>query len=197
MEDLFTLVVIAFVVLSQLGGLLTKKKPGPQVPPQRRPERPREQPAGWEEDAAGEPVAVASGQGDEGRAASEMIPDDLWEILTGERRPTAHVPEPESEFDPEDSDSYDDEVEESEHAYAEPVLFEQPVEREVPHVISLETLPPPPEIRHRQFHERLESLATRRETRRVERDPWRLGGRRNLRRAMVLREILGPPKALE
>lgn len=245
MDDLYSIVVLAFVAWSVLGGLLGKKKGGAQAPRERRPaDGPagpapapdRDGPARYRDVPAGddfEPTAVqASERGAMDRSAAAMIPDDLWEILTGERRP----PAPEPAWEPDVSEPgapWDAEGEPAPHGTrpAAPTPYgvedagaphggwggspdagaERPSRRrageaesletiptvDYPVVVSLETPPPAPERRHRAFHEKLAATARQPRPDRRAAVPNGLRDRAALRRAVVLREVLGPPKALE
>ncbi|HEX6937873.1 MAG TPA: hypothetical protein VF158_00565 [Longimicrobiales bacterium] len=223
MNDLESLFILAALVWSVLGGVLGKKgKRGAQAP--RRPDRPgghapepRPAPpstasrAPAQGDAAGDPApARARGSDDADRPAAEMIPDDLWEILTGERR----APAPERSPAPASHERASWESATWESTSAEPgpewsdvearpshgeeaASLEQIPAEELPVVVSVETPPPPPEERHRAFHEKLASASPVRRPARRRALAMALGGRSELRRAMVLREVLGPPKGLE
>jgi len=144
-----------------------------------------------------------------------MIPDELWEILTGEKRrrepggaprppaePSGPVRPPmpyELEYEPE-------EPEDEEWGPREPAREPEPVaaprRRESlevePVIVSLEKPLPPAAVRHAAFHERIEGLSRpARVQRRRRRLPLNLGNMDEVRRAVLLREVLGPPKALE
>lgn len=239
MEDLFSLLVFAFFLWSMLGGLFGKKKGAP--PQQRHPGRaqhpfPDDRAAGSEHG----PSPRSSARHGEAESAAEMIPDDLWAILTGETRRPAPRPEPrgepeweaghraeprwedepapppEPEFEPwwesepeqeprwepaERATWEEDEASEEEEvtvvatrSYEETLARRQ---RE-PEIVSLETPPPPTEIRHARFHERIDALREADAERRARQQRRSSAARqRSLRRAMVLREVLGPPKGLE
>lgn len=203
MEDLYTFIVIAAALWSVFGGLFGKKGTG-------APSRPRPQGEGagadqsdWgaQDDIEGEVEAIS---------AADLVPDELWEILTGERRTPA--PEPRQDVrSPEEpvvgtpepvtrqvGGHHQDEATATVLAPAwreEDRTVEDAADPALPVVVALETPPPPPEVRHAAFHERLDRLPPPPSARR--RRGTGLGGRRNLRRAMVLHEVLGPPKGLE
>lgn len=138
--------------------------------------------------------------------ASEMVPDDLWAVLTGEQRPSRpegvrveedarlenveepeEVPEEVSDWSlaPDPEEAYSLERLDYEPAAHEPVPYE-PVERTVPSS----------EARHRAFHEKVDRPVPRRRRRRstVGRA---LGNPETLRHAVILNEVLGTPKGLD
>lgn len=214
--DLFeVLIVLVFIGLPLIEGILKQRRKGREAPEEQAPARVEER------QTAG---AGASSRGslpgrpleDDGPAA-EMIPADLWEVLTGERRPGGDVPaEPAEEpwVVSEDPSSYRDLGMDSRPGWEpapwateiptpESVVVEAPeavsLEEDLPpRVVSLEELPPPPEERHRLFHARYDRIGVEEPT--VEPglpydllDELRGSG---LRRAVLLTEILGPPKGL-
>ncbi len=210
MEDIGALIFLAAMLWSIIGGIAGKrrKQRGAGAPPGREePERSadsRREASGHADAGASAPAQARDGAGSREPTAADMIPQDLWEILTGERRARPPEPEPEPAWD--ETPAWGGETAwDVEAASEEPVpaggyevaSWEEPPPHEPPIVVSLETPPPPPERRHRIFHERLDATAPpRRRARRVA--SFRgLGGRSSLRRAVVLREILGPPKGLE
>lgn len=198
MDNLFDLIIVAAVVWSVIGGLLGRKKgqTTPRAPAPRRPlpEEARPAPA---------PVRV-----EEPQSAAEMIPDDLWEILTGQKRrstpPSSSEPSWPPEAEPEWASEWEAEAdEEAVVAYPRPSDEARSLEEipppEKPLVVSLEMLPPPPAQRHAAFHERLGASTSGKipEERRRVVPASRLGGHRSLQRAVILREVLGPAKGLE
>lgn len=173
---------------------------------------------GWNqaEDVAGgaEAAGAEPGRGDAHASASEMVPDDLWEVLTGERRSRSPAPERE-EAEPswsEDSVAVQDglgEMAETDWVATpwdeEPDDDEGPVSLEVigPEAVSLEQPLQDPEERHRDFHDKMDSL--------IEATSIGSGGSRpdpagplraalqdpsEVRQAVLLSEILGPPAGL-
>lgn len=210
MEDFSTLVFLLFVLWPLLARLL-KGGQGTQAPgrprqghrPAQGPGRPAGPPAG-ERPARREPVSAA-----------DMIPDDLWEILTGERRrpaPVSAPPAPVEARKVEDAalpEVREDEPEpvpvEGEDAW-EPVrprpLPPRPAPRpEVsleaePVIVSLEESVQSVEARHAAFHARI-GAAPRPRPRRRRALRLNLGDMDEVRRMVVLGEVLGPPKALE
>jgi len=163
----------------------------------------------------------AGGYGDD--AAADMIPDDLWEILTGERRPRSDTQRrPEPAYDPleweeeaaaeeahEDVSPHDsgrwDTGKHAESGRVEDVLAEREravhsAERAPVHeapllqVFDAESVPTDA-ARHAAFHRRIDEMPVR--PARLPPPALALGSIDELRRAFVLKEILGKPKALE
>lgn len=210
------LIILVFIVIPILEGVLKKRREKTAPPPP--PPAPRRQPVG----------AGASREGGGGVATSEpgpaadMIPPDLWEVLTGERRPPRSEREPvDGTWEPapwegeaeiasegiplgtaadetiEDSAPWDSEgwdIGRSEDEIAEPVSLEYVG----PEAISLEQPLPPPEVRHRLFHEKYDAPVSPVAGRvRVSGRDVRAGLQgHGLRRSILLAEILGPPKGL-
>lgn len=167
----------------------------------------------------GDPGSGAeSPEGLEPATAADMVPDDLWAILTGEQRPRSapQEPGPEPDLEPEwarggrwDGPEAEDGTEwtltdEEEAAVPDHVPADSPyVGAEA---YSLETLDhppvtmerplPSPEVRHRRFHEMIDEPPVRARRRRspVVRA---LRSPASLRQAFVLTEVLGTPKGLE
>ena len=223
MEGLPILLFVAFVVASMLEKVLKKPpeggppRPGQRPPPGSRLPRPtpaerarqrREQARALPRARAPQPPRERPQPVDSGRA-DEMIPDDLWQILTGQPRP---APRPE----PADLPSWDeaavlaDEAGEDEEAFVETAralddFRREEVVRELPRIVSLETMPLPPERRHAAYHARVEKLkqaeSVELELRTAARPHQllhkRLLQRSSLRDAVILTEVLGRPKGLE
>jgi len=161
-------------------------------------------------------------------AAAAMIPDDLWEILTGRPKPRPqHVPapQPSSHYEPyvdveadvdEELAAYDrvpDEVaeyerrrraEEERRKRERRELTERRLrERDIysaakaPKVYSLEQPLPPAVRRHAEFHAKIDDTPEVKPLQRRRRARgWLIRGG-DLKRAVVLQEVLGPPKGLE
>ncbi|MGH7446637.1 MAG: hypothetical protein ACRELT_03700 [Longimicrobiales bacterium] len=146
--------------------------------------------------------------------AAAMLPDDLWEILTGERRAPAPVPVPhdareeveeEYAFDaagPPDVPSAEEwrpaRTEDTAVVLPEEAAYVRPVpRRDVPAVVSLEELEFDGALRHEQFHERLEALGGPARVRRRAPNAYRFTDFADVRRAIIMSEILGTPKGLE
>lgn len=150
------------------------------------------------------------------RSAADMLPDDLWELMTGEKRPRTEETEgpdapwstapggatgtatSEGETGPEPEPwTVDDEA-----TAPEPVSLEYEgpeaysLETPAPEPQSLEQPIPSPSARHRAFHERIDR-PERRVTVRTSPLIRSLATPRGLRQAVLAREILGPPKGLE
>jgi hypothetical protein len=207
------LIILVFIVVPLLEGVL-KQRRGKQVPREQPAPRPRE-PVGAGAGAGTAREAGSGGPSDAGPAA-DMIPPDLWEVLTGERR-TQQEPPPApweeewadeaaledvattevegdviAESSPWESGSWD--VSGSETALEEPVSLEYVG----PEAISMEGPPPPPEIRHRLYHEKYDAPQVSAEPRdnplvRQLRSGLQGDG---LRRSILIAEILGPPKGI-
>lgn len=149
---------------------------------------------------------------EEPQSAAEMLPDDLWELMTGERRRSGRRQqesgdspwsmEPDVATDTAEADAGPEEpwVMDDEAQVPEPVSAEYTG----PEAYSLETPAPPPvertvptaAARHRAFHELIdrEQRPARRHLSPLMRALRRPAG---LRQAVLLKEILGPPKGLE
>jgi len=224
------LIIIVFIVVPLIERLLKAGKQNQQQPPpqQRMPQRPRprlpreEQPEEWEQEEAGQPESQPVRHRAETRddAAAEMLPDDLWEILTGERRPPQR---PSPQRRPEEATPIEEtlsleaesleeeglrEVQPSGHWVSTPpeqVVVTLPPEpyirpnplRPVPKVVSLEELTFDPEQRHDEFHDRLDSLGGPARVKRPAPSTYRFRNDEDLRRAIVTAEILGTPRGLE
>lgn len=165
--------------------------------------------------------------------ASDMVPDDLWAVLTGESRhregvgegvgsagqptagegtapgrgaatPAEPSPPPPADEGADWEDAWTPRPEPrwrlEETDVPEPVSLE----RYGPEAYSLERLDyepferslPTPEARHRRFHESIQRAPRRRRPRRTGLGRS-LGSPASLRQAMILTEVLGPPKGLE
>lgn len=199
--DLFELLFIAlFIVIPLLEGLARQRKKG-QGPPQRSP-------GGDRPGRPDEPEGEAP-------SAAEMLPDDLWELMTGQRREPAPV-ESDAEGAPwsEGPDEAGVAVEpaEPEDWRDEPWVVDDEVDVEPAtsleyrgaEAYSLETAAPDPiqrvvpsaSERHREFHALIDRPPRR--TRR-RRSPLlkALRSPHGLQQAVLLKEILGPPKGLD
>jgi hypothetical protein len=218
------LLIIVFIVAPLIERLLKAGKgaeqPPEQGPQQRMPQQRPSQPfPNRETQQAQRRQESASAEDD---AAAAMLPDDLWEILTGERRPP-RLPETQQELEQleeleraQAADEYADEARSLEEAALEdrsagewisppppPVVvshdaYRRPLpEREAPQIVSLEKLTFDPEKRHDRFHEDLEALEGPARVRRPKPNPYRFTSDEDLRRAFVMNEILGTPKGLQ
>lgn len=228
MGEGFWVLIFVFFVLAPIlervlkGGVNTRRPPGRvpgQRPMQRRPLPGQRVPPG--------PGMPTEGTG-EGAAgdATDLIPADLWEILTGQRRiepppPPTPTPAPVATAPP---PSYREtlppgavapkkgrmagQLEErrpgplDEEAAATELLRrrdrEWQAEHAPPAVVSMETEPLPEARRHAAYHDRLDHLSKPAEVQRG-RGPidLHLGGRSELRRAVLLQEVLGRPRGLD
>jgi hypothetical protein len=259
------LIILIFIVAPLLEKLLKAgKKPG--EPPQPRPGQPpvpprpgqrqvpQQRPRAdlpWEAPEPPRQAAPGQPQEEEREAAAAMLPDDLWEILTGERRaPPPTRPPADDEYEPDFDELPEDLPEELTAAQPEPApwrptgparapgptgderreqrreeaaareqarddagslrrrdrerdlspapyMHDVPV-RAAPQVVSLEALSFDDEERHDAFHRRLDSLpAPAHMRRRVHPFAAASFTDTDLRRAVIMAEVLGPPRGLE
>lgn len=187
----------------------------PGGPPTRRP-RPNDLPRPNRQ--LPQPRSSAPAEETEGRA-SDMVPEDFWAELTGQRRAPAPTPKPRSTPAPQpkpapvrDLPSWDEEAVAAVEERSREVVVEQPraldswrrqeVVHEPPKIVSLETPLQPPEQRHAAFHRRLAAIdqtAAELAPPRDRPNPLRerLRTRDTLRESFVLQEVFGPPKGLE
>lgn len=216
MDDLFPLLLFLIFVLGPiLEGLKRKNKQPPPPPPQRRrmpqPPQQREVPA---EPSRTEEISSRRNE----ESAATMVPNDLWEILTGQKPlpPVPTTPKPPAPvatkrqpwdvvFDP------DEEDEESgpEAAPVEQVNVETRRERgaaqsletlerhPVPVVVSLEDNIPTTRQRHEAFHRKVAAPLPAPKAKVPRRPVLNLKNRSELQRAILMQEILGKPKGLE
>lgn len=153
--------------------------------------------------------------------ASEMVPDDLWAVLTGEQRPQRPEGGPVDEQDDEGwgafegfgDDARRDNARESaeawsetgrdwssepdpEEAYSLERLDLEPVAYESEAFEPMERTVPSAEARHRAFHEKIDRTAPPKRRRRstVGRA---LSRPETLRHAIILSDVLGSPKGLD
>jgi hypothetical protein len=245
--DPFILLIIVFIVAPLIERLLKagKQNQPPGVPPeQQRPPRQVQRPRD-------EPPSRVVVRREEDDAAATMLPDDLWEILTGEKRaPQQPAPEPVAEA--EEYETYDEqfggEAETLEQTSAgewialppepEPAAPTRPqpsvpaqrpsgwqdyrqerdrvaarrssppirAERgyvrpmpsyEAPKIVSLEDLEIDDELRHDRFHQKLEQLPPPARGRTRTPNAFRFTTDDDLRRAIVMSEVLGRPRGLD
>lgn len=197
MDDLFPLLMfIIFILAPIIEGLRGKNKNQQKPPTSRRMPPPRP--------ARPLPQARPTRPLPELRkeeSAATMVPDDLWEVITGQKR----LPEPVS---------YDQDLEEDEEESRAEVLPTEDVNvetrrtrveaqsletigrHEVPIVISLEENLPSAAQRHAAFHQKIAAPVPI-----VERPAAHkmlgLTSHSEIRRAVLLKEVLGKPKGLE
>ncbi len=219
MEDLFPILLFVIFVLGPIIEALKKKGQRPEPPErtrtqprppqqQRLPQSRAPQPTSRTEEVSSRPRAEES--------AATMVPDDLWEILTGQKRPpvlTTPPPAP-PERKPHWDVVYDPEADDDEEGAAE-VAGREDVNVEVrrsrveaqsleslerhhpaPVIISLEDNIPGGKARHAAFHQKIGTPVP------IVNRPARharlgLNSQAELRRAFLLKEVLGPPKGLE
>lgn len=226
MEGGLFLVFIIIALVARAIEAMTKGKGGqqPPLPPQRRPRAGQEQPYGTrprERPSAADGVPADATED----AAAAMIPDDLWEILTGRPKPQPSGPQPapqprlpeQTYADAADDVAFDDVLHDRTAEYERQWRVEQ-AQRELEHeqlmdrrlreqdmhtadkapiVYSLERPLPPAAVRHATFHEKLEvPVVQKRRTRRPDARQWLFSGD-DMKRAIVLQEVLGPPRGLE
>ncbi|MGQ0813921.1 MAG: hypothetical protein ACT4O1_05590 [Gemmatimonadota bacterium] len=212
MDDLFPLLLfLIFILAPIIEGL---KKKGQQKPPPRVPQR---RPETRERTSAQESTTQPRD------AAASMIPDELWQILTGEARPAPTVPAPRpSEADKQrpwdvvyipaedtedeealTAEDVDVEVRRStrEEVRREHAVRHKPAEAvslEVPaNIISLETPRPSAAARHSAFHQKRDRQPLAFVARPSARKKLGLTSRTELQRAFLLQEIFGKPRGLE
>jgi hypothetical protein len=199
---------IVVMLVSTINEVVTKRRKGqstPGAPPRPGPggrtlprSGTRSTGAGTQPDTA-DRVPQRPAEDTAQQSAQVLLPDDLWAILTGEHRPAPPMPEPEPEpevWEPEpELEVWEPEPWERPDAQAD---ASRPVAagewgREDDH--SLEAVVPSDEERHDAFHRRLEATAPATLTAPSRRG--RAARRHQLRRAIMLREVLGPPRGLE
>jgi hypothetical protein len=209
-DDLFPLLMFLIFVLGPiLEGLKRKNKRPPPPPPQRRVPPPAAPPQ------RSRTEEVSTPRGDEN--ASTMVPDDLWEILTGQKRmpaPTAPAPTPQAERRPGWDVVYDAELEEDEEAEEERVAIEdvnvearrarveaqslETISRHPePVIVSLEENVPTTAQRHADFHQRIIAAPPVVEVAPRRKPLFDLTNRSELQRAFLLQEVFGKPKGLK
>jgi hypothetical protein len=245
-DNLFILIIVFSFVARAIGEAMKAGKKGPaqhlpgqrpqrpglpqQRPglPQQRPELPQQR-SERQEPQARFPVerapaeAPAQKQSSE-ELAAEMIPDELWRILTGQPKPRPSPPPParapseawtgEADVDEElgyeeaeaaweatDLTREDREAQELLERRAEVARdHERTPETYQPAVVSMETEPATTPVRHAAFHQKIDQPQVLPGIRR--RTAPSIGrivgaGPHALRRAVLLQEILGKPKGLE
>jgi hypothetical protein len=207
--DLFEILFIAFFILIPvLEGIMKKRRKQSGAPPRAD-------------------TDDARGPAEEPASAADMVPDDLWQVLTGERRdrgrsePVEPTGTPWSS-EPERAETAESVTEsvavETGDWRSEPWVVDEeaeipePVSLEYrgPEAYSLEEAAPPPEslerplpsarARHDAFHERLDRDQRARRTRPRPRSSALIRALRRpdgLRQAVLMKEILGPPRGLE
>lgn len=226
---LFLIFIIIALVARAIEAMTKGQKRPPPQPPQRRPRPEYQQPHGTTRRRAPAQLPQPGPRDDlpsdaTEDAAAEMIPDELWEILTGRpkpRRAPQPVPEPawDEEADRSEAESVsletalDEEseflrrkrAEEERRAREHRELMarrqrggEANMADKAPAVVSLEQNVLPAAARHAAFHRKVDTPVLQVAARQPQgsvRD-W-LFTSDDLRRAIVLQEVLGTPKGLE
>ncbi len=197
MDDYIGFIIFAliFVIAPLIEQARRKQKrpPGQQIPRTRTEPRPPAAPPRSQRTAEGSRTEEVS--------AATMLPDELWEVLTGQPRPRpvpAPAPDVEDEVivDEESLITEDAEIQRRRPPSEEGQSLEEMTRRELPVVVSLETMPTP-RARHAAFHAKVDQ-PTLQPTRVAPASTFTLlRGRKNLRQAMLLQAVLGVPKALE
>jgi hypothetical protein len=222
----WVIVIFIFVVVPLLEKLLKGAKGAKGPPPQRMPGPPQRMPGPQQRfpppaqrhlPSREEPAARHETEMDR---AAQMIPPELWEILTGQRQaPVATAPPSEADLDEELAEDeevriarYDEDAAAEELMRSREREFTQrdrdvalrrevrPVEQ--PMVVSLETEPLPEPLRHAAFHDAMERRAELAPAAMVLRPKTHelrtlLRNRSDIVRGIVLQEVLGPPKGLD
>jgi hypothetical protein len=211
-DDLFPLLMVLIFVLGPIiEGLKRKNKRPPPPPPQRRvPPPAAPQRRSRTEELSTRPRTEEN--------ASTMVPDDLWEILTGQKRmpgPTAPpAPAPQAERRPSWDIGYDAELEEDEELEEERVTLEdvnvetrrarveaqslETISRHPePVIVSLEENIPSTAQRHADFHHRISVAPPVVEVAPRRKPLFDRNNRSEMQRAFLLQEVFGKPKSLE
>lgn len=221
-ENFWLLIFIFFVVAPILERVLKGgKRPPPPSQRQRRPPQQRRLPQ--------QRTQLPERQGTQqqrGETAADILPPELWELLTGQK-PPARVPpaseapreaqwDEEADHDEEERArasssvpapiAYDEDKEAAELLARRQRAADRPVDRSVPIVVSMETPPPPAAVRHREFHRKIDKVDAKKvapemeavqPARNIIADVLRDGSTVDIRRAILMKEVLGPPKGLE
>jgi hypothetical protein len=218
-DGFFGVLLFLVFILAPLIEQVRKHQKG-QQPPTRRPPTtlppsrlPQSGPRSQTEEVSAKPR----------ESASTMIPEDLWQILTGEQRPSAqtlpppsapprkapwdvvYIP-PEEAADEEAAAVADVNVElerttpeavRREHERRHKQRDERSLEVE-PTIVSLETGVPTGAARHAAFHDKLAQTAPPLAVvAATKRGLLGIGNIGELRRAFILQEVLGRPRGLE
>jgi hypothetical protein len=214
-DSIFILIIIVAFVARAIGDAL---KGGKKAPPQQRPRSGPQQRLPHQPGQRPLPPGRPS-EGTEGgsESAADLVPQDLWEILTGQRRVPTPPPRPAQPAPYAEEDEAIGEREDDSHFTVEPraedreaealIRRRRMVRREArqfdhtpPITVSLENEPPPMSVRHAAFHRKLDAAPPIVAT--VQR-PHSMVAELNfdqpgaLRRAIIVQEVLGPPKGLE
>jgi len=216
MDDLFGIMLfLIFVLAPIIEGI--RKRGRQQQPPQRRPPARLPQSRTPELPSPRSRTEEVSGKASD--AASVLIPDDLWSILTGEQRPPVLTAPPTTPPRKRIETVYipPEEVEDEEALAAEDVNVEvartsreavqleharrhrpRAVSLEIePEIISLETGVPTGAMRHSAFHDKLLKTAPTPVVRARKKSLLNMNDLDEVRRAFILQEVLGKPRGLE
>ncbi|HET9438561.1 MAG TPA: hypothetical protein VFO52_00235 [Longimicrobiales bacterium] len=218
MDDLFPIILfIIFFLAPLIEGLRkknknqpppTQRRTPPRVPQQRLPQQQLPRPSRTEE---------VSSKPRQEESAAAMVPDDLWEILTGQKRPpvlttpqplpqegkprpgwdVVYDPDEEAEEADEESLIREDVDVELRRTRREPVSLETYERHPEPVIISLEENIPTTAQRHAAFHEKVAASRPAEVEGRAVTRKLGLTNRAELQRAFLLQEVLGKPKGLE
>lgn len=216
--DLIEILFIAlFLLIPLLQGILGKGRGGAPDETAGRDRSARPDPRA-EREGQLEPDEIPTRRPPRSEPAAEMLPDDLWEMLTGEKRertPVATESPPETDVEawttePAWSPEYEERTVEGPTDWRRPLPAAEadwsPLEPESlevigPEAYSLEQPLPPPEIRHARFHDKIEQgeITGDQPSRRRGRSSLvqTLRSRSGMRDAVILAEILGRPKGME
>lgn len=199
--DLFEILfIMLFVLIPIMEQVLKKRRKGPGS------SGPSGPGSSSSEEARSQGEAASQDRERESASAADMVPEDLWAVLTGEAAdpdPSADEEPEEAPWQPEPEPWWSEGAEEGEESRdREPISAEyrgpeayslETYEREA---VSLEADVPSPEARHRAFHELIDKPVPRRRRRKSALGEA-LSNRRGLRQAFVLQEVLGSPKGLD
>ena len=204
------LFLFVFLLLPLLEGLFRKSKGPPkgQLPP-RPTQRPRTEAPRPHAESRPEPREVPTAAGDAERpwweqpeeasttAVDVSVPDDVWGVLTGQRGP-AEWQEAEEDLTTLEVEAPEEALSTWEEGLQRTAETRVPVVHEPPRVVSLETAPLAPGVRHAAFHQKYDSAVPRLQRRRAgPAAALGLRGRESLRRAVILKEVLGTPRGLD
>jgi hypothetical protein len=212
-DDLFAILIFLLFILAPLIEQIRRrgKTPPPPPPPRRPVQRPsvraRQRPSGALPQTPQPSQSARSSRTEEvsSRPATVLLPDDLWQVLTGQKPLPREEPSYESSYDapprarPRDEEDVEAEGRSLERVGEEARSLEVSPAREEPVIVSLEEEETPAaiEARHAAFHKRVLTSDTYMVRERAPRVLLPLGTRDELQRAVLLQQILGRPKGLE
>jgi hypothetical protein len=220
-ENFWLLIFIFFV----LAPILERVLKGGKRPPPRGQQRPRERRIPQTRSRLpGEPPPAGGTQRSGTETAADVLPPELWELLTGQKPPARVPPRQPAPEDQWDEEADRDEADQAAATIALPPAPSdeerqvtellkrrerealRPVERSYPQIVTLETAPLPPAARHREFHRRIDKVDAKKAAPAMEApeaardiiaDILQDGSMVDIRRAILMQEVLGPPKGLE